>query len=177
MTSTTLAQLTGALRRGEVNRRTFIKQATALGLSAGAAGVLARHTLAQEATPGASPAAGGTTSITRQEYNTALREAFTFEEPASTGGQIIHVLTTDIRTLNPQLVTDTYSGYITGFVYEYLAGGSPIDGTPVPGLADYWELADDGVTYTFHINENATWHDGNPVTADDVIFSFDSIMS
>jgi peptide/nickel transport system substrate-binding protein len=47
---------------------------------------------------------------------------------------------------------------------------------PAPGLADYWELADDGITYTFHLNPNATWHDGQPVTADDVIFSFDAAL-
>jgi peptide/nickel transport system substrate-binding protein len=185
MTSKMLPDLIDQLRTGQVTRRGFVRRASALGLSTAAAGILAQNALAQDASPaaspsaspGASPVAGAITSITREEYNAALREAFPLEEAASTGGQIIHVSTTDIRTLNPQLVTDTYSGYITGYVYEYLAGGSPIDGTPVPGLADYWELADDGVTYTFYINENATWHDGNPVTADDVIFSFDSIMA
>src|SRR5690606_41175341 len=74
------------------------------------------------------------------------------------------------------LYTDVYSGLISGYIYEFLAGASAIDGTPVPSLADYWEVADDGVTHTFYIAENATWHDGEPVTADDVVFSFESML-
>jgi len=90
---------------------------------------------------------------------------------------VINVETNDITTLNPTLVVDVFSGRITGFVFEGLVGSSPIDGAVVPGLADYWEIAADGVTYTFHLNPNAMWHDGQPVTADDVIFSFDSVIA
>ncbi|MCC6804197.1 MAG: ABC transporter substrate-binding protein [Anaerolineae bacterium] len=39
-------------------------------------------------------------------------------------------------------------------------------------LAESWELSDDGTTYTFHLNPDAKWHDGEPVTADDVEFSW-----
>ncbi len=153
-----------------------MRRATAMGISASVAGSLAHQAVAQDASPAASPVAGGTKSITRQEYQAQLFEAFEIEEPAQTGGVVIHVNTTDLRTLHPHLYTDTYSGVIATSIYEFLAGGSAVDGTPVPNLADYWEVADDGVTYTFHIAENATWHDGNPVTADDVIFSFDSML-
>ena len=45
------------------------------------------------------------------------------------------------------------------------------------GLADYWEIAPDGRTYTFHLNQDAKWHDGTDVTADDVQFSFDSLAN
>ena len=41
-------------------------------------------------------------------------------------------------------------------------------------LCTSWELAADGVTYTFHINPDANWGDGVPVTADDVVFSIDA---
>jgi len=116
-------------------------------------------------------------SVTREEYNATLREHFTFEEATATGGQIIVTETNDISTLNPTLVDDVYSSWISTFLFDALVGGSPVDGTVVPGLADYWEVADDGVTHTFHLNKNATWHDGNPVTADDVIFSFDGVLA
>ena len=43
------------------------------------------------------------------------------------------------------------------------------DGNHQPRLADSWEQ--DGLVLTFHLNENATWHDGEPVTADDVVFT------
>jgi len=45
---------------------------------------------------------------------------------------------------------------------------------PVPGLAEYYEIAADGQTYTFHLRQNVTWHDGTPFTADDVIASWDA---
>ncbi len=41
-------------------------------------------------------------------------------------------------------------------------------------LCTSWELAPDGVTYTFHLAKNATWWDGVPVTADDVVFSIEA---
>jgi peptide/nickel transport system substrate-binding protein len=42
-------------------------------------------------------------------------------------------------------------------------------------LAKSWELAPDGMTYIFHLHNNAQWHDGKPVTAADVVFSLDSM--
>lgn len=186
MTRPDIDRLVEQLRRGEISRRGFISRAAAIGLSGTAAGVLAGQAVAQDASPEASPvgspaaspvAGEATRSISREEYNTALREEYAFEEPASTGGQVIHVNSSDLTTLNTTLVTDTYSGIVTGFLFDGLVGSSTIDGTPVPGLADYWEVAEDGVTHTFYLNQNATFHDGTPVTADDVIFTFDSVVA
>jgi peptide/nickel transport system substrate-binding protein len=176
MNNVHIDELLERLQSGELSRRSFMRRATAMGMTAGMASMLARRAGAQDASPEASPVAAGEQSITRQEFQAQLMDAFEMEEPQQTGGTVIHVNTSDIRTLHPHLYTDTYSGYIATSVYEFLATGSPIDGTPVPALADYWEVADDGVTYTFHIAENAMWHDGNPVTADDVVFSFDSML-
>ncbi len=194
MKDRTINELVDQLRDGGISRRAFTTRAAAAGVSASTAAILSRHAVAQdaspEATPGATPVAspvatpeaspvagGGIRSITREEYNAALREEFAFEEPASTGGQVVYVAASDITTLNPTLVVDTFSGLITGFVFQGLVGGSPIDGALVPELADYWEVADDGVTYTFYLNPNAIWHDGQPVTAADVIFTFDSVIA
>ena len=44
-------------------------------------------------------------------------------------------------------------------------------GTIVPDLATRWEISDDSASYTFHLREGALWHDGAPVTADDVAFT------
>ncbi len=44
-------------------------------------------------------------------------------------------------------------------------------------LCTSWELAEDGVTYTFHLVTNARWWDGVPVTADDVVFMLESIVA
>jgi len=41
----------------------------------------------------------------------------------------------------------------------------------IPSLADSWDVSPDATTFTFHLNPKAMWHDGTPVTADDVVFS------
>ncbi|MEP2530166.1 ABC transporter substrate-binding protein [Shimia sp.] len=47
------------------------------------------------------------------------------------------------------------------------------DGAVVPGLAKSWDISDDGLTYTFHLNEGVTFHDGSAMDAEDVKFSLD----
>jgi len=50
-------------------------------------------------------------------------------------------------------------------------------GLPQPDLADSWGASVDGIQYNFSIRPNAVWHDGQPVTSDDVIFSIEVIKS
>lgn len=47
------------------------------------------------------------------------------------------------------------------------------DGSIVPGLAESWEISDDGLTYTFKLNNGVTFHDGTTMDAEDVKFSLD----
>lgn len=51
------------------------------------------------------------------------------------------------------------------------------DGNPVARLADTWEISEDNTVFTFHLNENAKFHDGAPVTAQDVVFSFQTAQT
>lgn len=41
-----------------------------------------------------------------------------------------------------------------------------------PGMAENWNISDDGLTYTFHLRTNAKWSDGKPVTANDFVYAF-----
>ena len=50
------------------------------------------------------------------------------------------------------------------------------DNEVVAGLARNWEFDRSSCTYTFHLEENVTWHDGEPFTADDVKFTIEAIM-
>ncbi|GBF76960.1 ABC transporter substrate-binding protein [Paenibacillus sp. 598K] len=47
------------------------------------------------------------------------------------------------------------------------------DSGVIPWLAKSWELSEDGLTYTFELEEQVKWHDGEAFTAEDVVFSFD----
>jgi peptide/nickel transport system substrate-binding protein len=190
--------LVAQLQSGDLSRRGFMRRATALGVSAAAAGMMASNVLAQESTPiqgtpiaspaaspvaspGASPT-GGTgqviSSISIEEAKAEIEAAFPFEEPQNQGGQFIQTETTDISTLNTVLTGDVYSAWIAGFIYDGLIGTSPVNGREIPtGLAKSWEIAADGITYTLKLHENVKWHDGEPFTADDVIFTYDMALA
>ena len=71
------------------------------------------------------------------------------------------VLALNITTQNQLVAPKIYSGLLTyGF-----------DLKPLPNLATSWDISPDGLTYTFQLAKNAKWHDGEPFTADDVIFT------
>ena len=181
-------------RTHRLDRRHFL--GTTATAAAGAGLALARSAAATaqgssspEASPSASPAASPvaatpdpnatwkTISVSRADALKAIRDHYKMEDPANKGGDVIQVFTTDIATLNPILAQDLAAGYILGIVYQGMVGLSPIDGSPVPALADSWEISSDGLRYRLHLNPDATWHDGQPVTAADVTATFDAILA
>jgi peptide/nickel transport system substrate-binding protein len=132
--------------------------------------------LAQDATPGVS--GQPVKSLTREEFTTQLVEDLGYTEAATPGGTFIDSNIADIQTMHPFLAEEEVSIGVVGLVFEQLVGGDVRTGQPAPtGLADSWEIAPDGVTYTFHLNKAATWHDGVDVTAADVQFSFDALAN
>jgi peptide/nickel transport system substrate-binding protein len=137
-------------------------------------------TLAQDGTPAASPVGGGEviTSLTREEFTAELEAGIGYTEPEQLGGILVTAQDQDIQGLNPLLGEEAVTNTILDLMYDTLVGSDPRTGQPAPNeLADSWEIAADGVTYTFHLNQNATWHDGVPVTAADVVFSMDALAS
>jgi peptide/nickel transport system substrate-binding protein len=56
-------------------------------------------------------------------------------------------------------------------LYNTLVKVDADESTFIPDLADSWEVSPDAKSFTFKLNPDATWHDGTPVTADDVIFT------
>jgi peptide/nickel transport system substrate-binding protein len=64
------------------------------------------------------------------------------------------------------------NGAVFGLTHIPLATFKP-DLSVAPCLAENWETSQDGKSITFHLVKNATWHDGKPVTAEDVAFSFE----
>ena len=76
-----------------------------------------------------------------------------------------------ILGLNLQAPTQTVGGKI----YEGLVTIDPsLDAKP--GLAKSWEVSSDGAIYTFHLREGVVWHDGEPFTSADVMFSLGTML-
>ncbi|MBX7147770.1 peptide-binding protein [bacterium] len=84
-------------------------------------------------------------------------------------------LTAEPDTLNPILASDAYAERILGYVNDSLIDRNKDTLDFEPKLAERWEISKDGLEYTFHLRKNVKWHDGQPFTADDVIYSFNKI--
>lgn len=65
---------------------------------------------------------------------------------------------------------------LPSFVYESLLTLHPTTLEFMPALATHWQISPDKMVYTFRINPNARWSDGQPVTADDVVASWNFFM-
>lgn len=65
--------------------------------------------------------------------------------------------------------------YVGNKIYEGLLTYSA-DLKPVPRLAESWSISDDGLVYTFNLRRDVKWHDGQPFTAKDVVFSFEKFL-
>src|SRR3712207_5373667 len=84
--------------------------------------------------------------------------------------------TNDIDGFNPFKIVEVPSYEIMDLNYDLLVDFSDKDSSPVPGLADSWETSEDGLTWTFHLNKEARWHDGEDVTSEDVAYTFNRIL-
>lgn len=81
------------------------------------------------------------------------------------------VISSDVGKFSPQY-TMTFADIFLGYqVYEHLVQN--VNGEWKGQLADSWEFSDDKLTLTFHLREDATFHSGDPVTAEDVKYSMD----
>ena len=79
--------------------------------------------------------------------------------------------------LDPQTVASQQDFQIILNLIEGLTAYDPVDARPVPGVAESWETSADGLTWTFHLRENAVWSNGDPVTAHDFVWSFQRMLS
>ena len=87
---------------------------------------------------------------------------------------IVVAMDADVDTLHPTDFSTTVELGVLNQIYDTLLYYSP-DGTkdPEPRIAESYEISDDGLDYTFHLRDDVTFHDGTPVTADDVVFSIE----
>ncbi len=92
--------------------------------------------------------------------------------------QVLHRgLGTDLASLDPHLITILPEINVASALFEGLVGVDPVDGHPVPAVAERWETSFDSLTWTFHLRANAKWSNGEPVTAADFANSIQRALS
>ncbi|SCY21793.1 ABC transporter substrate-binding protein [Alkaliphilus peptidifermentans] len=80
------------------------------------------------------------------------------------------------KTLDPTQVSDLVAFYVTHQIYNHLIDNRT-DGNLVPGLAESWTYSDDGTEITFKLREGVKFHNGDVMTADDVVYSFETAIA
>jgi peptide/nickel transport system substrate-binding protein len=121
----------------------------------------------------------GTPKVVEKEVTKVVESVVTATpEPTqvSSGGTVIESSFSDAEILNPLLSTDTASDDIEDMMFNGLVEIDVYNLSPVADLAEEWEVSDDNLTFTFYLRNDVTWHDGEPFTARDVKFTYDTIL-
>jgi len=154
-----LRALVGQVKAGTLSRRRFVHMMVGLGLTAPmAAQMLASAGVAQ------------------------AQAKLTFNPTKRGGGGLVKALWWQAPTLlNPHFANGTKDQDACRIFYEPLASFDP-DGNLVPVLAaeapslQNGQVAKDGMSVTWKLKKNVAWHDGQPFTADDVVFTWEYVM-
>lgn len=80
------------------------------------------------------------------------------------------------KTFNPFNCKDNISALMSGVMYDGLLSSDPMTGQPTPKLAKSFSISSDGTTYTIKLRHGIKWSDGKPITADDVVFTWNDII-
>ena len=143
------------LAAGKISRREFVRRGAVLGLSLSALSFIA------SACGGDDDDASGTTGAT--DTNGAAPHA---------GGTLRTALITPATALDPLLIGEEGGLAVIGQSAEYLAW-SDSDLMLQPRIAESWAPNDDGSVWTFAIRQGVAFHDGAPLTAEDVVATMD----
>jgi peptide/nickel transport system substrate-binding protein len=93
------------------------------------------------------------------------------QSAAATDAPLIVLIDNDEGPITPANANTFIGGWMRGWIYDALLSIAP-DLTLVPGLATEVTQSEDGLTWTIQLREGVTWHDGEPFTAEDVVFSY-----
>ena len=82
----------------------------------------------------------------------------------------------EIKSVDPAIITGHPEGRIAWALFEGLTRPRGEDNLHEPGVAERWDISDDGRVYTFHLRQDARWSNGDPMTADDFMYSFRRLL-
>jgi len=83
---------------------------------------------------------------------------------------------TEVQSIDPQLTSGEPEARVQEALFEGLTRFDPTTFGPAPGVAESWDISEDGTVYTFHLREAARWSDGRPVTAHDFVYSWQRLL-
>ncbi len=83
----------------------------------------------------------------------------------------------NLKTMTPLVSSDVYASNVQSYVLESLLIRDPDTLEWVGLIARSWDVSDDGLTLTFKLRNDVVFSDGQPLTSDDVVFTFDFIMN
>jgi len=143
--------------------------------SSAATPTVASQTAAPEATAAPATEVPATAAPAATETSAPTAEPTQAAAPAE--GKVLVVRTNgDPQSFNPDNSGDDLAYAINQNIFNRLV---KLDASKqiIPDLATSWEVSEDGKTITFHLVQNAKWHDGQPVTSADVKYTFDGIAA
>jgi len=152
------------LFEGGIDRRSFIKRATQLGLALPAATAISRvyGVNAQDTENPITITIGGTPiSVVEEDTSNAVP-----------GGVLRFARAEDSDNLDPVTNDGNVNIWIFMNIYDQLVRVTADGADLEPALAESWEISEDGITYTFHLRQGVTFSDGTPLKASDVVWSF-----
>jgi peptide/nickel transport system substrate-binding protein len=97
------------------------------------------------------------------------------ETPASTLVMAMNI--DDIISLDPAETFELTGGEVNANVYDRITVYEPGEVALSGGVAESWDIADDGHTIILHLRPGQAFHSGNPVTAADVVFSLSRVIN
>ena len=89
--------------------------------------------------------------------------------------QLVDVILSDPKTFNFVIATDETSGLVGSMILDGLIKQNPITAEFEPALAESWDISDDDLEITYTLRPNLKWSDGQPLTADDVVFTYNKL--
>ncbi len=96
-------------------------------------------------------------------------------EKAPQGGVMNYNFDLEPESLHPIMSGDVYEQYFSNYVHDTLCTKDLQTYETIPALAEKWDVSKDGLIFTFYLRKNAFFHNGDPVTAEDVKFSLETI--
>ena len=97
-------------------------------------------------------------------------------EEGVSGGTLYVAVKNDPKSWNGIIAAETSTGWVTNRMHRGLLSYDPIGGGAVLDFAKSRELSEDNLVLTFRLREGIMWSDGAPITADDVLFTFNDLI-